>query len=279
MSSPGVSSPPEHNGHDDTTLLVTRGVDAIHKAARQNHRRFIYTWLLLGLLTVVIAILFLITIHTAVAQNDLAQATADSAKKTSDDTLKYLQGEQGLPGVPGSNGVDGTPGLPGSVGETGPPGPAGPKGDTGPKGDAGSVGATGPVGAAGAPGVGAPGPQGPAGQRGATGTARRQGEHGCHRASGRGGGEGRDGCDGPGRTDGPCRPGPAAPTTTIAIGASANDTAPTKQVTAVCSAGRACGWRVRDGAVGSGDRRVGVVAGREHRVERHRRRAVVAGGD
>src|SRR4029077_13613860 len=151
MSSTEV--PPVSNGHDDTTVLVARGVTAIERAARDDHRRFIWTWAALALLTVVIAVLFLITIHTAGNQNDLAQATADQAKETSDETVAYLRGEQGIPGVPGKNGV-GTPGQPGATGEVGPVGPAGPKGERGPAGSQGSVGPAGAPGPQGTPGTG-----------------------------------------------------------------------------------------------------------------------------
>src|SRR5207344_3418634 len=101
--------PHNENGHDDAAVLVTRGVDAIRKAAEDNRRRFLWTWLAMGLLASLIGLTLWLSIRTADSQTELAQKTANQAKQTSDETLAYLRGEQGIPGVPGASGVDGTP--------------------------------------------------------------------------------------------------------------------------------------------------------------------------
>ena len=79
-----------------------------------QRRRFLWTWVLLGALAFVVGASLWLSIQTAADQSELSLSAAKDAQQTSDDTVAYLRGEQGIPGVPGESGVDGTPGLPGS---------------------------------------------------------------------------------------------------------------------------------------------------------------------
>jgi hypothetical protein len=208
--------------------------------AAAERRRFLWTWLLLGALAFVVGASLWLTIQTAADQNDLSLAAAEDAQQTSDDTVAYLRGEQGIAGVPGANGVDGTPGLPGTgePGEPGTPGAAGEKGAAGDPGPAGEPGAQGPTGTAGVgttgpPGVpGEPGAQGGPGPGGEAGTAGPKGEPGANGAAGPAGPQGPAGPSGPA--------GPAAPAVvpTTAAGASANDPNSPKTATATCPDGK-----------------------------------------
>ena len=125
--------------HGDEEQRVREARDAV-----SQRRRFLRTWLAIATLAFVVGASLWLTIQTAADQTDLAQATADAAKKQSADTVSYLRGETGIPGVPGSDGVDGTPGLPGTgePGEAGSPGSAGEKGSQGRAGRARCAGRT-----------------------------------------------------------------------------------------------------------------------------------------
>lgn len=233
--------------------LYDKGVEAIKRP--QFDRRFYVTWLLLAVLALMSSIALITSTQAQHSVAQQAKTTADAAKQQSGDTVAYLRGEEGIPGVPGANGVDGTPGLPGGSGEkgaTGAVGPAGPTGPTGPTGPAGSgtagatgvtgpTGALGPAGAMGLPGVA--GPLGAAGEAGETGKAGAAGPKGATGPKGAAGPRGPQGQAGAAGATGPQGPaGPAATlSTSVAINASANDEAASKQVTVVCPAGRATG--------------------------------------
>lgn len=223
-----ATAPPDTNGHDETTILVSRGVEAIENSAQWSRKRFLWTWTALCGLALLIGLTMFVAIRAASTANDTAQKTANQAKATSDDTLKYLQGEQGLPGVPGANGVDGTPGLPGGEGKPGETGPAGPKGDTGAKGDTGPAGTPGVAGVAGTQGTA--GPPGEVGAKGATGATGASGPKGAT------GPRGATGAPGPAGAAGPAGPASSVVTST-AVGSSANDTSTSKTANATCPAG------------------------------------------
>src|SRR6478672_10391683 len=150
-----------------------------------SRTRLLATWLAIGLLAMLTGIALWLAIENAstnLEQTDdiakVANKTADSAKKQSDQTVAYMKGEQGIPGVPGSNGVDGTPGLPGGGGAPGEQGAQGPKGETGPQGPQGQQGLAGIPGTGGEGTPGPVGPTGPAGAKGATGDKGAIGEKG-----------------------------------------------------------------------------------------------------
>lgn len=234
-----VTSHHETNGHEeDTQILVGRGVEAIEQTARVNRKRFLWTWALLGGLAFMLSLALFLSIDTAADQNDLAREQSDLAKKqaqtaqdTSNQTLAYLRGEQGIPGVPGSSGVEGTPGLPGSQGEKGPEGPPGPKGDTGASG---AVGAVGTVGAQGQPGT--QGQSGAAGEAGATGEAGAKGATGAKGEKGEKGDTGAQGAQGPVGPQGP--QGKSGLTNLVAAFAvSATNPDDVKSANAVCPPG------------------------------------------
>jgi hypothetical protein len=223
---------------------------------RYARLRFLATWLAVALLAVLTSAALVSTgrnAKTNLEQTDdiarVANATADEAQKTSDDTLNYLQGEQGLPGVPGASGVDGTPGLPGSSGE---PGEQGPKGETGQQGQAGAQGTPGQQGPQGQPGplaaslpgsAGPPGATGPAGAKGATGATGEKGATGATGKTGATGAKGATGATGATGAAGPAGPPGVVPpiSTAVAFAATASDTTVHKQVTVTCPAGRASG--------------------------------------
>ena len=139
-----------------------------------------------------------------------------------------------LAGQPGTTAAE--PGAKGDKGEPGSQGPAGASGGTGPAGTAGTAGTVGPVGPPGTIGLaGAVGPQGP---RGATGETGAEGDPGSNGKEGAAGPAGAQGAQGP---EGPQGPPGGSPNTSIAIGSSANDTAPSKSVQVTCPAGRASG--------------------------------------
>ena len=224
-------------GRDD---LAGDFEEATRESLHYSRHRFLWTWLALGLLAFATGVLFLLADRQQDVNNDqaediamLADDKATKAQNQTDDVVKYLQGEQGIPGVPGADGEVGSPGLP-AMGERGPAGPVGPPGPQGVQGLPGPSG-EGVFTTSGAEGVA--GPQGPQGAAGAAGVKGDPGEAGPRGAAGQ---DGQPGAMGPAGPQGP--PG-AAPTltTTIAVGTSANDTTPTKQVSVQCPAGRATG--------------------------------------
>lgn len=161
----------------DDLLNQSRQLD--RQASHANHRRFLITWILLGLMAMALGLALYLSIDQATHKADQIKTTADEAKTTADQTQAYLRGEQGLPGVPGTNGQIGSPGLPGARGETGPPGPEGAKGEPGKSGQTGAAGAQGSQGPPGATGPsGGSGPQGTRGEPGAAGSQGRVGEAG-----------------------------------------------------------------------------------------------------
>ena len=231
-----------------------------HTALKWGRTRFLWTWLALALLATATGIALWTGARNAERIDETSEALAReasedaaAAQESSDEITAYLRGEQGLPGVPGSNGEDGTPGLPGAggePGEPGEPGPRGERGETGPQGAVGLSGTQGPSGTVGPPGgtgprgeTGSPGEpglrgsQGPSGERGSPGTDGTNGKDGANGTDGVNGTTGATGPQGP--------PGPAAPPTTVATttvaGASANDTATTKNVQATCTTGQITG--------------------------------------
>src|SRR4029077_325967 len=138
--------------------LLNRGVDAIEEGHRDTRRKFLWTWLAIGILAMLCGFGVASGLTNAHNRSEDAKARAAEVKAQSDDIVRFLKGEDGLPGVPGKDGVVGAPGNPGAQGDPGPRGPAGPKGSTGAKGATGATGAVGAVGAAGAPGAqGGPG--------------------------------------------------------------------------------------------------------------------------
>jgi hypothetical protein len=173
-------------------------------AAGERHR-FLWTWAAVGALAFVVGGSLYLSIRTAADQADLAQTTADAAVKTSDGTVAYLRGEQGIPGVPGSDGVEGTPGLPGTMGEQGERGPTGPRGPKGAKGDTGDAGPSGPAGPSGS--EGSSGPTGASGEPGATGPDGSNGLDGVPGPAGVPGASGSPGPAGPSGAPGPTCPG------------------------------------------------------------------------
>jgi hypothetical protein len=218
-------------------------------ALRYSRLRFLATWLIVGLLAMLTCIALILAQRNAkvnLKQTDdiarvanvsakQASTTADAAAKQSDDTVKYLKGEQGIPGVPGANGVDGAPGQPSS--QPGPEGPTGPKGDQGTPGSTGANGPSGPQGLA-----GIAGPLGPVGAVGPSGTNGLDGINGTQGPKGEKGDEGPRGTEGPTGPQGP--QGPQGPPgdphnlrSQIAVLASANDTTAHKVVTVQCPAG------------------------------------------
>ena len=231
--------------------LLDKIIDSTKNVVRYMRQRFLWTWFAIGLLAVLTA--FSLWLATRSAQTNLDQAndiarianeTADSAKKQSDQTTAYLKGEQGIPGVPGANGVDGTPGQPSSV--AGPAGPTGPKGDSGSPGANGNAGSTGPMGLAGIAGpLGPIGPAGSSGTNGIDGTVGSEGPQGPKGDKGNQGDKGDVGAQGPAGPAGP--QGPAGPagastiTTATVAAASANDASPQKNVTATCTSGKVTG--------------------------------------
>ena len=224
----------------DPNDLLQQISDNTAKALRYSRLRFLATWLALGLLAILTCAALIAASRGAQTDlqhtEDIAQVAdenAAEAQQSTDDVVKYLRGEQGIPGVPGANGVDGTPGQPSS--EPGPAGSDGPKGDTGAMGP---IGPTGPQGAAGtvttSGGTGSEGNTGSTGPKGDTGPAGAKGDTG---EAGPAGTDGKDGAAGP---QGP--PGVTPPiNSTVAIASSANDPNEPKQVTAQCASGRVTG--------------------------------------
>jgi type II secretory pathway pseudopilin PulG len=223
--------------------LLEQISDNTRQALRYARLRFLGTWIAVALLAVLTGIALFATgrnTRTDLQQTEdiarVAHTTADQAKTQGDDTVAYLKGDQGIPGVPGANGQDGSPGLPSAeAGPQGAPGAKGEPGTPGQTGQAGQAGAFGPVGP-----VGIAGSQGPAGQKGDHGD---KGEKGDDGKTGPAGPPGSTGPAGPAGSPGPAGPpGPAGTVTTaVAVGASANDTTPHKQVSVQCPSGRASG--------------------------------------
>jgi Collagen triple helix repeat (20 copies) len=222
---------------DDPNQIVDRFDKQNRQALQYGRHRFLWTWLAVGLLAVLTAISLEVAVKTAHRQNEStkvtavdASATADEAKASNDEVVKYLKGEQGIPGVPGANGKNGSPGLPSSE-----PGPEGPRGVAGPAGTPGTIGPPGAASTVSGP-AGAAGTVGPTGTPGEAGTA---GEAGAQGPQGAKGDTGSRGDTGPAGPTGP--PGPAGPasslSTSVAIGSSANDTATHKTALATCPAG------------------------------------------
>ena len=238
----------------DPNELVDQIDEQNRRTLQYGRKRFLWTWLAMGLLALLIGIALEVAVETAKRQNENVKLSADTANTKADantasneEITKYLKGEQGIPGVPGANGKDGTPGLPSSIpGPAGPTGAAGPTSTTpGPAGPAGADGSpstvAGPLGPSGAPGTeGPPGPAGVQGPQGDKGVAGDKGEKGD---TGPAGPAGSAGPAGPAGATGPAGPAAAAPTltTTVALAASPNDTATHKQITVTCAAGRATG--------------------------------------
>lgn len=226
--------------------LLDKVIDNTKQVVQFMRTRFLWTWAaisLLALLTCFSLLLATRNAETNLEQTDdiarVANTTADSAKKASDQTTAYLKGEQGIPGVPGANGQDGTPGQPSSE-----PGPAGPAGSPGAKGDAGQAGANGTAGSTGLSGAAGPiGPVGIAGASGTNGEAGTVGPKGATGDTGPAGSKGDTGPQGPaGATGAQGPPGPAASITTITVAAaSANDAAAQKNVAATCTSGKVSG--------------------------------------
>lgn len=229
----------------DTDDLAKQMDEQARRTLEYGRHRFLWTWLAMALLAVLIAAALEVSVNTAKKQSETVQMTADTANTKADantasneEITKYLKGEQGIPGVPGANGKNGAPGQPGSVPSDLPPGPTGPPGkmgSEGPVGPAGALGATGVTGPTGEPGV-----AGAAGTMGEPGTAGEQGPRGEQGPKGDTGLQGPEGISGPSGAQGPAGPA-ATPTTAIAINSTANDPAPSKQVTATCTTGRASG--------------------------------------
>ena len=224
----------------DTKDLAERMDAQARRTLEYGRHRFLWTWLCMGALALLIGVALEVSVNTAKKQNETVAMTADTANTKADantasneEITKYLKGEQGIPGVPGANGKNGAPGQPGSVPSDLPPGPAGPPGK------AGSEGPVGPAGAIGAPGV--TGPTGEPGAPGGSGTAGEPGAAGEPGPKGDTGPAGAKGATGATGAQGPPGPAAAAPTTAIALNATANDTVPSKQVTATCTTGRATG--------------------------------------
>ena len=222
--------------------LAARLAAASAQTLHYSRKRFLWTWLALGLLALAIAILFLVWNEQANTDEDqtrdiaeLSQEKAESAQKDTDAIGAYLRGDQGLPGVPGADGEDGTPGLPGT-GEMGAPGGRGPAGPVGPAGPAGPPGPQGPPGAV-TSAAATPGLPGPAGPKGDTGPQGNAGETGARGAAGE---NGQDGAAGANGADGAVGPqGPAGPPTTFqtAFATTASNTATPKNQNATCPAG------------------------------------------
>lgn len=219
------------------------------EALRYSRKRFLWTWLALGLLAFLVggaAFFALRANDTNLEQTDdiarLARASAHKANQSTDDITAYLRGEQGIAGVPGTNGQDGSPGQPGA-GEPGGPGPKGDQGEAGSPGAPGAQGPSGPSGPMGSVGsagnAGQPGAQGPEGLPGtdATGATGPKGDKG---EKGDKGDTGPTGADGPAGPQGPAGSSPAPSTITVAA-ASANDATAQKNVQATCTSGRVSG--------------------------------------
>ena len=241
----------------DAQELLERGTEAAQASAQGTRRRFLFTWLGLGLLGLLTGIALWQAGRNADDIDANARALSEEAKKdaavaqqSSDDVVSYLRGETGIPGVEGADGQDGTPGLPGSAGEPGEPGPRGepgtagepgsdgPQGLTGMQGGQGLTGSSGSQGPAGAPGV--EGERGQAGEEGARGAAGAAGVDGTPGAPGAAGTQGPQGPAGPAGPAGPPGPAGAANTTTTAA-TSSSDPTDTKNVQAFCPDGRVTG--------------------------------------
>ena len=75
--------------------------EATQDTVAYSRKRFLWTWLVLGLLAFFIGLSLFLGIRNAQDQADLAKAKAASAKQQSDDIVGFLKGDNGLPGVPG----------------------------------------------------------------------------------------------------------------------------------------------------------------------------------
>lgn len=202
---------------NDFGQLVTEISDNNQRVLGYSRRRFLWTWLALGLLGLMTAVAIWLAIRSVEQSQKTTEAvaaqarhTADGAQESNDQIVAYMRGEQGIPGVPGANGQDGSPGMPGSSGTPGAEGPKGPKGDTGPAGAAGTAGSQGPAGTAGAVGPqgpqgaqGDPGQQGDPGKTGDPGSQGMQGVQGVQGAAGPAGPPGPQGAQGPVGPQGP----------------------------------------------------------------------------
>ena len=227
---------------DDERLLDELG----RKPLDYSRRRFLWTWLAVGVLAIMTGIALISagrTAETNLEQTDdiarVADQTADAAQASTDQVVSFLRGEQGIPGVPGANGEDGTPGQPGTgASEPGRQGAKGDQGEPGSQGPPGTTGGSGPAGSMGQPGsiglTGTVGEAGPKGEDGAAGPRGEPGSNGKEGAAGPAGPQGAQGAQGP--------PGVTPPlTTSIAVGQSANDTTTPKTAQASCASGRATG--------------------------------------
>ena len=267
---------------DDERLLDELG----RKPLDYSRRRFLGTWLALGTLAILTGVALTLAIRNAdtnLEQTDdiarVAQSTADGAQESTDDVVRFLRGEQGIPGVPGANGEDGTPGQPGASAQ---PGDRGRRARRVPRASRGHP-VQRPERTARDDGGtrqhrpdrhrGSAGTEGPAGRGRHRRPARRTRLNGKEGAAGP---AGPQGAQGPPGSPGP--PG-GAPNTSIAVGSSANDTTTSKSVQVTCPAGRASGGGY---AVVPSDPGLIVTAsspGREHGLERDRRAAQPAAGN